>query len=337
MIYRWFVGIDVSKAELAVCIFDAIENARYRLTVRNNPQGFAKLVRTLLARQVDVSQAVVCLENTGVYDDRLVAHLHENGWAVSIGKTTMLKSVRPEHHRKDDGFDADLAAEYAYRYQDKLRLHIPSGPVIEELRALYRERRRLITRRATLDQLLGEAHLYTHPTHNLVASWKRVSAFYKREIEELEACMFDLVQQDEDVHRRFRQMKGVEGFGEKTALMWVSLFFGQKRLNARHIASRFGHAPHGDQSGIMKKPDRSTGHGKGEVRRLLTMCAWSAGKNKPKFIAYKRKKLAEGKNRTLITNNIINKLIRVACAVWNQDGEFDPNYRSPFEKMTPAA
>lgn len=335
MIYRWFVGIDVSKAELAVCVFDAIENARYRLTVRNSPQGFAKLVRTLLARQVEVSQAVVCLENTGVYDDRLVDYLYENGWAVSIGKTTMLKSVRPEHHRKDDGFDADLAAEYAYRFQDKLELYIPSLPLIEELRALYGERRRLVTRRAAILKLRKEVHLRTHPTKTLTKLWRRRKAFYDREIHHIEQLMLELVKTEPQVFRRFRQMKKV--FGEVTAVMWVTLFFGQERLNAREIASRFGHAPHGTQSGNMKKRDRTTGHGNGEMRRLFTMCAWSKGKNQPRFIAYKRKKLAEGKSRTLITNNIINKLIRIACAVWNQDGEFDQNYQSPFEKMTAAA
>jgi transposase len=335
MIYRWFVGIDVSKAELAVCIFEATENARHRFTVKNNPRGFAKLVRTLLARQVAISQTVICLENTGVYDDRLVAHLHENGWAVSIGKTTILKSVRPEHHRKDDGFDADLAAEYAHRFQDKLELHIPSPPVIEELRALYAERRRLVTRRAAILKLRREAHLRTHPTKTLIKLWRRRKAFYDRQIEDIERFMFELVKTDRQVYRRFKQMRAV--FGELTALMWVTLFFGQERLNARRIASRFGHAPHGTQSGKMKKRDRTTGHGNGEMRRLFTMCAWSKGRYHPRFIAYKQKKLAQGKSRTLITNNIINKLIRIACAVWNQDGEFDPMYQSPFERMTVAA
>ena len=32
----------------------------------------------------------------------------------------------------------------------------------------------------------------------------------------------------------------------------------------------------------------------------------------------------------MVTNNIINKLIRVACAVWNEDAVFDPNHVSRF-------
>ena len=194
---------------------------------------------------------------------------------------------------------------------------------------------RLVTRRAAIIKLRKEAHLRTHSTKALIKLWRRRKAFYDREIHHIEQLMLELVKTEPQVFRRFQQMKKV--FGEVTAVMWITLFFGQERLNAREIASRFGQAPHGTQSGKMKKPDRTTGHGNSEMRRLFTMCAWSKGKNHPKFIAYKRKKLAEGKNRTLITNNIINKLIRIACAVWNQDGEFDPNYQSPFEKMTPAA
>ena len=76
--------------------------------------------------------------------------------------------------------------------------------------------------------------------------------------------------------------------------------------------------------------ERSTGHGSSEVRKLLTLCARSAGTHHAKYRRYKERKLAAGKASELVTNNMINKLIRVVCAVWNEDAVFDPNHVSRF-------
>ena len=67
-----------------------------------------------------------------------------------------------------------------------------------------------------------------------------------------------------------------------------------------------------------------------EVRKLMTLCARSAGTHHAKYRRYKERKLAEGTASPLVTNNLINKLIRVVCAVWNQDTVFDPNPVSRF-------
>ena len=95
-----------------------------------------------------------CLEATGGYDDALLEHLRL--WVCALEKTTALQRVKPEHHRKDDRFDADLLAEYGYRYSDKLQLYQAPDPVIEQIRLLYRERRRLVTQRGAVLQLRAE-------------------------------------------------------------------------------------------------------------------------------------------------------------------------------------
>ena len=62
----------------------------------------------------------------------------------------------------------------------------------------------------------------------------------------------------------------------------------------------------------------------------MTMGAPSAGVHHAKYRRYKARKLAEGKASQLVTNNIINKLIRVVCAVWNADTAYDPSHVSRF-------
>ena len=336
--YTHFVGIDVSKHTLDIVLWHRSQDTLRKAACQssNDAAGHHKLVQWLLDQGAPIETTVLCLEATGRYDDVLLEHLTLWGWICALEKTTVLQKVKPEHHRKDDPFDADLLAEYAYRYQDRLCLYQAPNPTIEQIRLLYGERRRLVTHRAAVKQLQAEQG-YNRAAEPSPAEafaqrlWKEQGAFYDQQIAALEAQLQALVDADEDIHHRYEQVKSIDGIGAKTALKWLCLFYGQPHLDARRIASRFGFAPHRERSGTSRRrPGRSTGHGASEVRKLMTMCARSAGQHHAKYRRYKQRKLAEGKASHLVTNNIINKLIRVVCAVWNADAVFDPAHVSRF-------
>ncbi len=336
--YTHFVGIDVSKATLDVMLWHHHQGARRKTTLHlsNDTPGHHRLSQWLLEQGAPVETTVLCLEATGRYDDVLLENLTLWGWICALEKTTVLQKVKPDHHRKDDCYDADLLAEYAYRYQDKLSLYQASDPVIEQIRLLYGERRRLVRQRAAVKQLQGEQgyNRSRRPNQAEVFAqrlWQEQCTFYDRQIEALEAKMQTLVDSDSDIGHRYEQVKSIAGIGAMTALKWLCLFYGQQQLHARRIASRFGFAPHGDRSGTSRnRKSRSTGHGHSEMRKLFTMCARSAGQHHETYRQYKKRKLEEGKASQLVTNNMINKLIRVVCAVWNADTVFDPDHVSRF-------
>jgi transposase len=342
--YTHSVGIDVSKATLDVRLWPVELNptsnpmvnptSKKRLHTSNDAAGHRQLIQWLDQWQAPRASTVICLEHTGRYDDVLLEHLTLSGWICAVEKTTVLEKVRPEHHRKDDPFDADLLAEYGYRYADKLHLYQAPDPVIEQIRLLYGERRRLVTQRAAVKQLQAEqgynrAGRPSQAEQFAQKLWHQQRTFYDKQIKALEQQMQKLVRSDRALHRRYEQLKGIDGIGPQASLL--CLFYGQVHLNARRIASRFGFAPHSSRSGTSRdRGSHSTGHGKKEVRKILTMCARSAGTHHEKYRQYKGRKLAEGKASQLVTNNMINKLIRVVCAVWNQDAEYDRSHVSRF-------
>ncbi|WP_456425751.1 IS110 family transposase [Rhodocaloribacter sp.] len=336
--YTHFVGIDVSKHTLDVALWRHDQGALVKASCQtnNDVSGHRQLMRWLSEQGAPIETSVLCLEHTGRYDDTLLEQLTLQGWICALEKTTVLQKVKPEHHRKDDSFDADLLAEYAYRYSDKLSLYRADNPVIEQIRLLYGERRRLVSYRAAVKQLQGEQGYNRagkpNPAETLASKlWREQRALYDRQIKVLERKMAALINSDEDLRRRYEQVKGIDGIGPKTALKWLCLFYGEQHLDARRIASRFGFAPHVKHSGTSHhRGARSTGHGSSEVRKLMTMCARSAGTHCAKYRKYKARKLSEGKLSKVVTNNIINKLIRVMCAVWNADVAFNPNHVSRF-------
>lgn len=333
--YRHFLGIDVSKRTLDACLFREAGREKRHLEVANDQGGFAQLIEWLARYQAPPEQTVVCLENTGLYDDQLLEAMTLAGYACAVEKTTVLQKVRPEHHRKGDAFDAALLAEYAWRFQDKLRLWRAPEPVIEEIRLLYRERRRLLTQRGAVPQLQREAPHRTAETAFADGLWREQVAFFDEHIKRLESKLDALVHSDEDLLRRYEIVRSLPGFGPVASLLFVMLFYGEERLEAREIASRFGFAPHPERSGTSRQTAaRSSGHGKSEVRKVLTLCARSAGRHDAKMRAYKEKKLGEGKASQLVTNNMINKLIRVVSTMWNQGRLYDPEHVSPLAQKT---
>lgn len=336
--YTHLVGIDVSKHTLDVMLWcgDTDPMTKKAFHITNDATGHRRLIHWLKQNGAPPETTVLCMEHTGRYNEVLLEHLTLAGWMCSVEKTTILQKVQPEHHRKDDPFDADLLAEYAYRYSDKLSLYQAPNPVIEQIRLLYRERRRLVTQRAAVQQLHTEQG-YNRPwppsqAEALLAQLRKAQrTFYDRQIQVLEQQMKTLIESDQRLKDRYEQLKGIDGIGEKTAFLWLCLFYGQVHLDARRIASRFGFAPHGIRSGTSQnRKAHSTGHGNSEVRKMLTLCARSAGTHHEKYRRYKARKLAEGKASKLVTNNIINKLIRVICAVWNADTVFEPSHVSRF-------
>lgn len=289
--YTHFVGIDVSKVTLDVMLWYRHQGAlrKTALHTTNDTPGHQRLSQWLLEQGAPLETSVLCLEATGRYDDVLLENLTLWGWICALEKTTVLQKVKPDHHRKDDPYDAELLAEYAYRYQDKLTLYQAIDPVIEQIRLLYGERRRLVTHRATVKQLQAEQGYNRTGRSNQAEAfahklWKAQCTFYDGQIKALEAELQTLIDADQDIRHRYEQVKSIAGIGATTAMKWLCLFYGQQQLHARRIASRFGFAPHGDRSGTSRnRKSRSTGHGHSEMRKLMTLCARSAGEHHEKY------------------------------------------------------
>jgi transposase len=215
------------------------------------------------------------------------------------------------------------------RYADRLSLYRPLDPVLEQLRVLYGERRRLVEHRAATGVLEHEGRTRSGVTAFTHQLWQRQGTFYTEQIRVIEEEIKRLIDSEEGLRHRYEQLKGIDGVGPVTALVWVCLFYEEKRLDARKISSWLGMAPHAARSGTsLKRRGYSSGHGMRAMRSLLHQCAQSAMRHREHYRTYKERKLAQGKPSLVVANNVANKLIRVICAVWNQDGAYDRNYVS---------
>ena len=331
---EYYVGIDVSKDILDCWLRPQGQWTR----CPNDPAGFAELNEWLRASGAVPQNTIICLENTGIYDDRLLAALTEAGWRCSLEKTTVLDKVTFEHHRKEDPYDAAHLAEYADRFADKLSLWGPPEPHLEQLRQLFGERRRLVDQKAAVQSKQTQSEQLTVVSPLLEESWQQQQSLYARQITAIEARMQALVDEHPDLNRNYRLLTGIPGVGQVTAWLWLILFYGETSLNPKKIASRFGFAPHSYQSGSsVRGKTRSSGHGAAQMRQCMALAARSASAHYQKFRTYKQRKLEEGKPWPVVRNNLINKLIKIMSAIWNSGQSYDPNHTSRFDRQKNAA
>ncbi|MDZ7757773.1 IS110 family transposase [Rhodohalobacter sp.] len=327
IIWRFIVGIDISKNRLDCYLLDRQTGEGYICQVPNTYKGFEQLGGWLADHGADPSQTILISEHTGRYGEHLLRWTTTNQWPHAVVKTTALKKVGNEHHRKTDAFDAEDLADYGVRFSDKLSLTKAPKPAIGQIKRLQAERRKMVDRRAALRSKLTEANIHDADMERLMGMWTQQIALLTEHITEIEARIKELINEDATIKNRYRMMRSAPGIGKVLGPLWVSLFAGRQTLDARKISSRFGFAPHPHQSGSsVKRTEQSSGFGNSEVRRVMHQAALSVKTHCPHYREYYEKKRSEGKEHLLVINNIINKLIRLYCAMWNNRAEYDPDY-----------
>lgn len=327
IIWRFIVGIDISKKTLDIYLFDRQSGGGVECQVLNNQEGFQQLARWLKDRKANKSQTKLISEHTGRYGEHLLRWTTDNDWPHAVVKTTALEKVGWEHHRKTDEFDADQLAEYGERFSDRLRLVEAPRPVVGQIKRLQAERRKMVDRRVGLKSKLTEADIHDADMERLTEMWDQQLALLNEHIEQIEERISQLIATDPALNQRHQTMRTAPGMGPVLGSLWLSLFAGQKTLEARKISSRFGFAPHPHRSGSsVRGSDRSAGFGNSEVRKVMHQAALSVKTHCPHYQNYYEEKRDEGKEHLLVINNIINKLIRLYCAMWNNRSEYNPEH-----------
>ena len=146
-----------------------------------------------------------------------------------------------------------------------------------------------------------------------------------KEIKEVEKRMMAEIKIDENLQENFTLVSSIKGVA---LLNTVAILIATQNFtrfeNARQFACYAGMAPFGKQSGtsINSRPRVSRLANK-KLKVLLTQAAKCAIRHDPNRRHYYERKLAEGKEKWLIINNVRNKIIhRVVAIIRNRQPYF---------------
>lgn len=267
-----YVGIDVAKESLVVCVMPAGQ-------ARTFPQtraGYEELIAWLNPFQ----PRRIVLEATGGYERDLL-------WALlEAGLPTASINPRQSHHArqtllqldKTDHSDAEVLAWMAEHVQ--LRLQESPPQKLLELQDLVARRAQLIRMRTAEKNRSQQCRLREEQR-----SLERHLKFLDQEIKQLEAAIAKHVEADDEWSQAAKLLQSTPGVGPATSHLLIAELPELGQANREQITALAGLAPRAVQSGPYDGPRHIRG-GRTNVRSALYMATLAAIRCNPVIKGY---------------------------------------------------
>lgn len=293
-----YVGIDVSKAKLDVCILPAGQWYSFE----NYPAGIQKLI-ALLKTQGQVARCL--LEATGRYDRRCASDLMDAGFDVVVVNPRQARDFARSLGKlaKTDKIDARTLAEFAKLGHLRLAEKTPENQAILD---------ELVTRRHQITEMLSKEKVrregLSHKTAQ--ASVDKVTRLLEQQREDLDREIAKLIESDDDWKNRRDLLTSVPGVGNTTASQLVAGLPELGKLNRQQIAALVGLAPLNRDSGSLRGQRHIFG-GRADVRTGLYMATLTAMRCNPTIQAFAQRLSAAGKAFKVVATACMRKLLTI--------------------------
>lgn len=325
-----FAGIDVSKQKIDVCVI--VNNQKSEIVqgcFEQSRKGFTSLKKWFVqVTGKQTARLLICVENTGLYDDALLYYLSGNALSASLENAANIKRSIRDNRGKTDKLDARNIALYAMKHYDELTLWERPRKQVAQLQQMLSERKRLVNALKMLKQAHGEKQHFSWSGMVQSNPYQSGIKGLHKDIEQIEKDIWELVKSDKELLQMFILITSIPSVGKITAWHFICYTNEFKQIKSgKQLASYCGVVPFERNSGssIKKKPRLSHQANK-ILKTLLHLCAVTAIKMKGAFAVYYRRKIEEGKNGLIAINGIRNKLALTIAAVIRNNEPFNENY-----------
>ena len=298
--YEDYMGIDVSKKKLDICIRSSGEVYQ----VDNDAQGF----KVLLKKRRALRKSLVVLEATGRYGERLVQALQKEAIAVAVVNPRQVRDFARGLGRlaKTDELDASVLAHFGEVVK-------PVETVLrsEQERDLSEKQQR---RKQLVDMLTMEKNRLSQAVGSIKKHIKRSIKFLEKQLKDVEKELSLCVATDQGLAEKKALLCSVKGVGEVTAISLMTQLPELGELNARQIAALVGVAPLNRDSGNFRG-QRTIWGGRAAVRTVLYMATLVATKYNPKIKAFYERLCTAGKKKKVALVACMRKLLVILNAM----------------------
>ncbi len=325
--FETFVGIDVSKATLDICVI-ILGAVRASFKVENKPSQYQIIITKLQSIQgVKLENVVFCLENTGIYHQPFVQYFVHRQCAVWVENAYQIKHSMGLRRSKTDKADAKVIAMYAARHKDNFRPATLLSKEIKGIDVVLKMRDKLLNIKKMIEVEIQEIELMgmTDQVTLMSAMSQESLAGIEADLERCEAKLDEIIQSDPKLQQLYRLVTSVEGVGKIVGLhLLVATDRFTRYKNARKFACQIGIAPFQQQSGTsLHRPARVSYFGDKNIKKMLYFSAMTAVRKYGGLRAYYTKKVEEGKPKMLVLNAVKNKLLHRIFAVVKSGEPYD--------------
>jgi transposase len=329
--YTHFVGVDLSKDTLDIAVVSPDNGRLYARQIENKKTVIVAFFKQLPRCLPGFASAttLLCCEHTGLYNRPLLEATQALALPVWVEHAAQINAATGLRRGKTDAVDARRIAAYAARFVDRAHLWAAPRPVLAELDRLSARRARLVSVLQVLQTPLSSSEGFFTPAEQraeqrgCAASLKAVRA----DLRAVDAAIAALVAGDEALARQYERITSVPGIGPVTAveiLLTTNEF--QTSTDPKKYASYAGVVPFESSSGQRKGRPQLSHQANKRVKKLLHLAALSAVRHCQVLKAYYDRKVAAGKNKMLVLNNVRNKLVHLIFACVQNERKYDKNY-----------
>lgn len=293
--YDSFVGIDVAKDSLDVCLL----SEKKAFAVSNDPVGFQQVLDAL----PPTGSCLVVLEATGGYQREVVAQLIAAGHLVAVVNPSQVRDFARAMGilAKTDRIDAQVIAQFGKQVNP--RIVEKTSEIREELQQLVIRRRQLCDLLTAETNRLAMAH-----TKSVIKSVRSMVEQLKKQVKKIEKQIAEVVESDQQMQCQTTLIRTTPGVGKVTAATLLAELPELGRLNRQEIAALVGVAPFCRESG-KHHGRRSIWGGRKTVRKVLYMAALTARRCNPVVRQFAQRLEAAGKPFRVVLTACMRKLL----------------------------
>lgn len=302
------IGVDVAKATLAM----AIDGQSTDVQIANSPGAIRHWLNSLK------ETCRIGLESTSHYHQLLAREALAAGHAVYVLNARDLAHYAQSMGRraKTDRLDAQLIARYLAREHEHLHPYrLPTALQIQ-LEELISRRHAVVVAQVALRQSFSTMR---QPPAQLQLALQALTAL----IEQMDAQLHALVQEDSALHSAAQHLLTVVGFGPLLSSAMATALNHLPFEHADAFVAYVGLDPRVRDSGQWRGRRRLSKRGPAELRRLLYVAAMSASNTavwQPIYARYR----ARGLSSTATLVILARKLARIAFSIVKYGVDFNP-------------
>ena len=325
-----FLGIDVSKDFFdAVVILNNDKKNAVHCQFSNDIKGLKEMVKWLKSNKSTKQNTLVCLEHTGMYGKIIIQYLLSKEFNLWVEMSLKIIQSIGLQRGKNDKIDAERIAYYALKNHEEAKFYEAPRKVVEQIRKLISLREHLLTTKAMLVRNSNELKGFEPELSKLHQKFsKSTLKAIETDLKNIENELDNNIKADKNLSNLFEKITSVTGVGKVTALFLIC-YTNEFKLyyTPRQIACYCGVVPFEHTSGksVRAKP-RVHYMANKKLKKQLHMCAISTIRADGELKEYYERKVAEGKNKMLVINNVRNKIIHRICSCVNNNKIYEKRF-----------
>ena len=328
--YSIFIGVDISKLTLDIVGINS-ENiiVEKSLSISNNIKEIKKYFKRLKLK-FNGEKIFICFENTGLYGYYLSAILSELKIDYSVVAALEIHLSKGLVRGKSDKKDALMIAHYLLSNQFKVKLSKINEFDIDRLKVLNSQRDKIVKAisifRQTYESKSFLPKSLTKETYRINGS---IVNNLKKNLLKIEKEIEKIINANENLKTNYNLARSIPGIGPQTSVYLLIVTKNYTAFSdARKLACYAGVAPFPFQSGTSINGRTKVHHfADKKLKSLINMCALNAKRWDAQISIYYEKKVAEGKNKMLVMNNVRNKLLHRVFAVIKRQTPYINTYK----------